>query len=545
MTANLKNLRGSPDCLKVDSTESGFTMIELIVAVLIITITLIPFTYFFVAGIQVTALSSRVVEANSLSTSVLEFTGSLPEPAIGYYDDQFSASNPYYPGSTAAPSAYSSIIGSSAYSDEFNSIFGTNYNSAAPAGDNVPINTPNTGQIVILGTISPTSVSDDLIKPVQVVTKGNYNFVIYTVVSWAKTASPASSNPSQSQECAYPQIDVYVYWNNFKNYTHNETLDSTPGQQPNTAATSASCTGSGTLDSSPPDSPTSVSVSLPEVPTNPPSVNITWTEQNQSSTVSPVGYYVIAWSPDSTFDTSVVTSPIEIASDTNKEINPSPNAASGTTTFTYQASQLAYDSNYYFKLYAYSQDGSVAVSPSSISYPGMGSYITTNSQPATEVGCNFSNIFGTFVPPSSGTVSGTTPMIVSKTYLNPNGTFADNLILGGTSSDGCNANQYSISIYAGDNVGVNPLVNVPLSNFYNANPLASNVNGVEYQTLALSSTSNSIVAGVYTIQLENNSGASTTTYYADPPTDSITLTGSLLVCPYVSFNNRVQASNKC
>ncbi len=531
---------------RIDDSSAGFTLIELIVAVFIIMLTMVPFIYFFVAGVQVAALSSRVVEANSLASSTMEFAGSLPEPTIGYYDDEFSTSNQYYPGSTVPPSQFAKIISSAQYASEFNSIFGTNYTGGTPSGDNVPVNTPNTGQTVILGAVSPTSISSDLIQPVQMVSKGNYFFVIYTVVSWAQTASPTiSSEPNQSQQCAYPEINVYVYWNSFHDHTHLETLDSTPGQQPNNSADSSSCTGSGTLNSSPPPPPTSVTVSTPAVTTNPASVNISWSEQNQSSTVPPVGYYLIAWSPDSSFATGVVTSPIEVASDSNTSINPVPNSSAGVTNYSYTASGLAYNSNYYFQIYAYSQDGSVAVSPTTVGYPGSGTYVTTNSQPATVLGCNFSNIFGTFMPPTGDSVNGTTPIITAKTYLNPNGSFADNLEVGTTASGGCNSNQYSISIFSGSTPGATPIINVPLSNFDNSNSLVTPSNGVIYQSLALSSATNSIVAGVYSIQLENGSGSSATVYYADSPIDTITLTSSLLVCPYVSFNNRVQANNKC
>lgn len=512
--------------------DSGFTLIEILVALLLIMITLVPLLMLFVSAGNVSRINAKYLEATILSTGTLEFVQSLPPSSVGYYEDEFSTTNSNYPpNSTNVPSEWS----------VFNGLFGTVGYGTLPAsfasGEPVYLAQYSPGNTITTSSATAaTNIAADLVQPVIKSTVANTNYYIYTVVTWHNTTSAITSSTS---DCAYAEIDVHTYWDNFKNsliesnfaygigsgVNSNSTLS--PGQQCSSSA--------GSLSSTAPNSPTAVTASLVSPPTNPPSVTVAWTET--SANTAPVGYYVIEWSNSSTMTTSSQPADPETSAPEppgSPNINPTTVSSTTTTTttnYSYQINGLSYNTTYYVTIWAFSQDGTqVTQSSTTVYLPGSTTTgVTTQALPSTVTACTFSSILGTFLPTSTGSLTGLTPVQTGKTYLSSTGHPQENLSLEANYSNDCSTATYSIEIGTYSQGSFTNILDVPLGN-------VTTTGGTMYYSINLI-TSN-VPVGNYLLQLNQGTGSSAVPV-ANVPESTI------LICPYVNPGQRSTEQNKC
>ncbi len=507
-----------------DGKDGGFSLIEIVVAFMIVAIALVPLIQLFLSGMGATRINSHMVEATSFTSDQIEFNSSLPNNSVGYFEDEFSSSNPLYPTSGAEKTA-------------FDKLFGTSY----LAGTTFPATIPSQGLTVDLGALSPQSPptpSTDLIEPVVIKKAEGETFYIFTLVSWESTVTPADT----SSDCSYKEITVVTFWNNWTQHETQSTQEYPTGAGVNTDSSLApgtTCNGSALLSSTSPAVPTAVTVS--SMATNPNGMQVAWTE-TQSSGDGPVGYFVVEWSVDPNFVTDQETSAIEIPSST--DINQVV-VSSSTSTYTYYINDLAPDSTYYVRVFAYSQDGSnlVISNPASTIYPGgAGNGFSTPASPP-DTSCIVEDLFATAIPPVGVSPTANTPVISSKLYLTPTGSSPEDVYFGINTANSCNttvAGGFSVGLgYYSTTSPFSPIDVFPLNTGF-APAGGTSSSGVIYLRLQLASTASTYAkAGYYELVLDQGTGISAPAYGNPQPTSTF------LICPYVPPAQRTQVENKC
>lgn len=505
--------------------QEGFTMIELMVALLIIMIALVPFVALMISGITITQANANRIEALNVITSTLESTTAIPYDLVGYYEDEFSTSNPYYPATNSVAMSY------------FNQVFGTNY----LPGTTYPYTVPSGQQTVDLGTTACTSncssvtPASDLIQPYRVYKVGNLKVHVFTVVTWQNTV-PINDNSQGS--CAYIAVTVIGYWSNWTNNASKSTFVDPGGNNPNSFSGSGSCSSAATLASTPPPAPLNVTASQNPNQTEASTTMVVSWQEIVNSTQSPPGYFVIQYSVDPTFTTSSETTPILPVDSPTINGQVCPNTPSGQLCANYQytITNLAPGETYYVEMWTYSQNGVGLTGPTQANYVTL---FPTPQPPASSggvqtlpgpPGCNLASVF-TFSYPASGSPTSGSPDMSYKFYLNQNGTSSVNLQLGVNTSNDCSTILQNASIGAG---GYSPTGTLkPVAYF----PLSFVNNGIYAFTIPASSVV-SIETGYYELGLFDSN-------HNPLPSANNQLITYLLICPYTPPAERSQVSNKC
>ncbi|NNN20482.1 MAG: hypothetical protein HKL80_00575 [Acidimicrobiales bacterium] len=506
---------GCGETARFESSESGFTLIEIMVAFLIIIIAIIPLLALFVSGMNASRTNSYATEANSISSTNLEFDSAIPPSLIGYYADEFSSADPFYPTSPGpAQTEFATLFGSLS--------FPTNISY---------------GRTVELSATSPGGQSQyDLIQPVKTNLVEGTTYYTYTFVTGVDTNS-LEAGSSTPISCAYRNITVSTYWNQWTQVETQSTEVYSAG-----SGITGQCTPSG--GSTTPSAPTVWATAA----TNSPAINVSWVGSDPN-----VGTFVVEWSTDSNFTTDVQTSPV--LSPGLPAINPTNCVITSTTPcrFNYTISPLSYNSTYFVEIWSYSLDGTSASISSQIdtaySPVSTSGGATTMDTPSTLSSCYVSSIFATAIVPGSVTTPASgTPVpasngeLTGKLYLTPSGSSAEDIYVGANITNGCQSSigpqmfaglePYNTSSSSGG-------LQLSLNNYFSPGN-SSNTSGVMYNIIPLSTSASSYAkAELYLITLDNGTGFTT------PPPGLSLVTTTFLICPYIPIPDRAEATNKC
>ncbi len=505
---------GSIENCEIEGSESGFTLIEILVAFLIVVIAIIPLLALFVTGMNASRTNSFATEANSISSTNLEFDSSIPPSLIGYYTDEFSSADPFYPSAPGpAQTEFATLFGSLS--------FPTNISY---------------GRTVELGTTSPGGQSQyDLIQPVKTHVIEGTTYYTYTFVTGVDSNSLAADT-STPISCAYRDITVSTYWNQWTQVETQSTEVYGAG-----SGITGQCTPPG--GSTTPNAPTMVSATAS---TTSPSVDVTWQGADPNA-----GSYVVEWSTDSNFTTDVQTSPV--LSPGLPAINPTNCVITSTNpcNFTYTISPLSYNSTYFVEIWSYSLDGTSASISSQINTlypPSTLGGVTTIVAPDSLTSCYVSSIFASAIVPGSTTTPSGSPVpasngeLTGKLYLSPSGASSEDIYVGANISNSCQSSIGS-QMYAGiqpyNSTSSTGGLQVPLNNHFSPGN-SSNTSGVMYDIIPLSTSASAYAkAELYLITLDNGTG------YDTPPAGLSLITTTFLICPYIPISDRAEATNKC
>jgi len=496
-------------------------MIELVVAMLIIMLALVPFVALMVSGINITQANGARVEALNVITSTLESATAIPYNLVGYYEDEFSSSDPNYPAPNSVAAQY------------FNQVFGRNY----LPGTTYPYTVPSGQQTVDLGPTSCTSgctnvgPGSDLIQPYKVYNVGNLRVHVFTVVTWQNTVP---LNDDSQGGCAYVAVTVIGYWSNWTNNASKSTFIDPGGNSPNNFSGTGSCSSAAVLASTPPPAPQNVVASQNPNPQEASSTIVVSWQEVVTNNQSPPGYFVIEYSVDPSFTTSAETTPILQADSPAIQGQGCPNTPSGETciNYSYTITGLAPGETYYVQMWTYSQNGVGLTGPTTALYQtGSGSPQSNTGIPTAPNPnpCNLASLFS-FSSPASGSPTSSAPDLSYKFYLNQNGSSSVQVQLGVNTSNNCSTLLNGASIGAGP---YSPTGTLSPSIYF---PLSYVNNGIYAYTIS-SSAIVSVATGYYELGLFDSNH--------NPLPSTGQLISYLLICPYTPVAERSQVSNRC
>jgi Tfp pilus assembly protein PilV len=349
--------------------QRGFTLIEAVVALGVLTVVLVPTTSVFWGGMQAASVSSVRSDAASVAASTLAQVQALPINEVGFYTGQpnFVSTCP------------SSVSACGASTDD---------------------------QTVVLGSTAPVGA----FAPVTTQQVGATTFTITTYITWADASVPSGTCISGSSTCqgAYPLVTVVVTWGGPTAGSVTESTIDYPGGLGKWTAAGYNRTGLVTCPSTP-ETPDQNTPQLGNGTSTSPTyawVDVSWQPPNSMS--DDPCYYVIDVATDS------LALPIEnLTNHTCKAGSGSGVQASRPqpgTADSYLVTGLSWSTTYYFEVVAYSSGGAqCAVS-------NIESFATTTTTGST---CTVTSFSVTAEPSNSS----------SKTYLDSHGNMTDDLDL--------------------------------------------------------------------------------------------------------------------
>ncbi|MHB1510491.1 MAG: IPT/TIG domain-containing protein [Acidimicrobiales bacterium] len=345
-------------------SSDGITMIEMIVAVTLLGIVLLPLARVFYNSLNAASSTGSRQQAAELATSVISDLRAVPYPEVG-----FTATGANSLGSTLTsdPSYAAYVQPSGPYFwdwDNDGSAFGT-------VGGNDDGTTSDSAdeQLVVVTTQPSFTVgsSNTVFAPIMTnVTASGNAFTITTHLVYASssvTACPGSTPPLTVLTQAYVRAFVTVAWNNGPIHGESLTQDSIiyPGGQ------------------APYDGPQFNAADTPAVPTNVTSsqtsttgdVKVSWTWQPSGSSS---GCFAVGWSNEAQVTTSTGLL-------SNTSVPPTCSTSSSSCSASYTITGLDPGSQYVFFVIAYSGDGveSVESTDSAAAIAPSGPYVESVS----------------------------------------------------------------------------------------------------------------------------------------------------------------------
>ena len=332
--------------LRRDTARSsdGITMVEMIVAVTLLGIVLLPLARVFYNSLNAASSTGSRQQAAELATSVISDLRSVPYPEVG-----FAASGSNSLASTLAsdPSYANRVSTSGPYfwdwdndGDVFSAVGGNDDGATSDSADE---------QLVVVTTQPSFTVgsSNTVFAPIMSdVTASGNTFTITTHLVYASSSVPAcpgSTPPLTTLTDAYVRAFVTVAWSNGPVHGESLTQDSIiyPGGQ------------------APYDGPQFNSADTPAVPINVTSsqttttgdVKISWTWKPSASwsATLPSGCFAVGWSNE-----AQVTTSTGLLSNTAVS---APAICTITCSASYTVTGLDPGSQYVFFVIAYSADG--------------------------------------------------------------------------------------------------------------------------------------------------------------------------------------------
>ncbi len=323
-------------------SSDGITLVEMIVAVTLLGIVLLPLARVFYNSLNAASSTGSRQQAAELATSVISDLRSVPYPEVG-----FTATGANSLGSTLAsdPSYASSITPSGPYFWDWDGDGETFSSVTTGPGGNDDGTTSDSAdeQLVVVATQPSFTVgsSSTVFAPIMSnVTASGNTFTITTHLLYASSSvptCPGSASPLTVLTQAYVRAFVTVAWNNGPIHGERLTQDSIiyPGGQP------------------PYDGPQFNSADTPAVPTNVTSsqtsttgdVKVSWTWQPLGN---PSGCFAVGWSNQAQVTTS-----------TGMLSNTAVSATCPTSSCTanYTVTGLDPGGQYVFFVIAYSSNG--------------------------------------------------------------------------------------------------------------------------------------------------------------------------------------------
>jgi prepilin-type N-terminal cleavage/methylation domain-containing protein len=376
--------------------ERGFTLLEMMVAVLIMAVAFTPLAAVFWNGFQTADASAHRTSGFTIATREIEKLRAVPYSVLGFYSDQ-------------SPPTWS------------------------------------TDTTVLLGSCSSACGITPLVVPTSTDTAGGLTYTITRYIYWDSAAAvspPAAAAPAVTTDTqAYKGATVVVSWTD-RVGVHTVEQDSIiyPGGQ-------GPYTGPGTSSST---TSTTAAVAAPATPSQAPSLEATQPPaspevDNQEIDVSvaavtgggPAQDYYLQYSTDPTFpagDIGQVDYPVTPGTD----IPVQGLAASTTYYFRYYATNSAGQSGYSPSLQAATPAPSSATTTTATTTPGSTTTTTVPQTTTTTLPC----ALGSF------TISTKTS---GKTYLTQSGAMSENVGLSLNVSGACNATLSVVSTAPGGN----------------------------------------------------------------------------------------------
>lgn len=358
-----------------ESRQRGFTLVEAMVALGVLTVTLVPTTSVFVGGVQAASVSSVRSDAVGVAASTLAQVQALPINEVGFYSNQ--------PNYVATCPSSVSACGSS-FDDQT-----VNLGSAAPTGAFAPMTTQRVGATT---------------------------FTITTYITWADTSAPSGTCVAGSIICqgAYPLVTVVVTWGGTTAGSITQSTIDYPGGLGKWTAPGYDRTGLVSCPSTPID-PDPIGAALANGSSGDTDawVDVSWTPPTSQSQWP--CYYVI----------DAATSQNALPTATN-HVCTLPPGTGVQATYTQPGTEdnvlvenLSWGVKYYFEVVAYSSGGASCTPSEPVSITPTA---TTSGSTCTATS------FSVTAEPSNSS---------SKTYLDSHGKMTDNLDLVASTTGTC------------------------------------------------------------------------------------------------------------
>jgi prepilin-type N-terminal cleavage/methylation domain-containing protein len=293
---------------RAERDESGFTIVELVVAMAILALVMAPMARVFWSAMRTAGVASHRTDGSSIASREIEGMRAVPYAQVGFYDDQTGATSTFE-GHTMV-----------------------SLGATSPATGSIPQIQPQTPDPNAASSFAPDPDPANATPIVQ----GNVSYAVQRYVVWVD-ARDASSTYTQ----AYKQLTVIVSWND-QSGAHHVRQDSLlyPGGQGTfqgaMGGTSPTTTTTATLNPSPPVLNPVTGLADPAGETQ---VPLSWTQPGAGAAVTS---YTIEYSTSSSFPAgnfSVVTG-----------------LAPSVTNYTVPS--LSANTTYYFEVIAYAGSNS-------------------------------------------------------------------------------------------------------------------------------------------------------------------------------------------
>ncbi len=364
--------------------ESGFTLLETMVAMAVFSATLVPSSSVFFGGMQAASNSNLRVDAVGVAESTLADVQALPFNEVGFYGSYTYNGSPY-PGQAGFVSTCPVSV-------------------TACAGEPT-VNLVDSGTFA--GVIPSTAFA-----PVSTQKVGVTNFTVTTYITWGDATVPVGTCATGSTICqgAYPQVTVVVSWGGLQASSVTESSIVYPGGQGAWTAPGWSRGVSSTCPSSP-TAAHDVSAAATSTSSQSTQAEVTVSWDQESVSWQPC-YYVVdeATSPGALPTTS------SQCSEASSYGGSPPQLGSATS---YEVTGLSWGTGYYFVVVAFSAGGASCAPSDVVS-------VTTPPGPSSST-CTVTSLTVTAVP-SDSTV---------KTYEDIHGFMTDNLNLVAGTSGSC------------------------------------------------------------------------------------------------------------
>lgn len=300
-----------------DASEQGISLVEVMVAMLLLSMAAISLGGLFITSIGTASYSNQRSQATTLASSELASVQSIPYAQVGFYSDQLGYSATGTDGLTT----------------------------------------------VTLGSCSTTLCSSTpptpLLTPVSTISENGVTFTLDTSIVWANAYVPGSSTSTTvSDSQAYKLVTVQIQWSapGGTQSESNSTIVYPGGLGPYTGP--GSSTSTTTTSSDAPASP-DVTATVPSAPGTTPDpgqteVNLSWTISGATP-----DHYIIEWA------TSASYLPPPNGSGSGTPATAGSVQSSGSqpgTALSYQVQGLTPGTTYWFEVIPYSSTGQWATS---------------------------------------------------------------------------------------------------------------------------------------------------------------------------------------